>query len=112
LDLSQDAYTAFTAESYLYEHGYRLVKRWKHVCFNGTDREEWPIEPFAPIHYASVQNGNGRAHAVVLLASGEVLDPWADATPKKLTDYAQVNEVIGVFPGAAFFSPQASATPQ
>lgn len=96
-DLSRASYTAFTAESYLYEHGYRLVKRWKHICFNETDRAEWPITPFAPIHYVSVQDGAGNAHAVVLLENGEVLDPWTGPTPRNLRDYAQVNEIIGVW---------------
>lgn len=95
-DLSKEAYTTFTAESYLYEHGYMLVKKWRHVCFNGTDRKQWPIAPFAPIHYVSTRNGD-KAHAVVMLADGRVLDPWADATPRNITDYAEVCEIIGVW---------------
>ena len=101
-DLSTGAFTAFTAESYLYEHGYVLLKKWKHICSLDKDREQWPVEPFAPVHYVQVVNGDqGKAHAVVLLENGDVLDPWADATPKKLTDYAQVNEIIGVWPSVA-----------
>lgn len=97
-DLSTEAYTTFDAESYLYEHGYSLLKKWKHVCFKEHDRETWPVAPFALLHYVQVVNGpTGKAHDVVMLANGDVLDPWADAAPKKLTDYYQVNEIIGVF---------------
>lgn len=95
-NLSTGAYTSFEAESYLYEHGYRLVKKWKHVCFSSTDREQWPIEPFAPIHYVSIRNGD-KAHAVVMLADGSVLDPFADSAPRKITDYEEVCEIIGVW---------------
>jgi len=97
-DLSTDAYTSFDTESYFYEHGYSIVKRWKHVYFAGTDREVWPIQPFAPVHYVQVVSGpSGKAHAVVMLTNGDVLDAWTDSKPKKLSDYYQVNEIMGVF---------------
>ena len=97
-DLSVNAYTSFDAESYLYEHGYWLLKKWKHICFSAIDREVWPVEPFAPVHYVQVVNGqHGKAHAVVLLKNGNVLDPWTEEKPRKLSDYSEVNEIIGVW---------------
>jgi len=112
-DLSTDAYTSFEAESYFYEHGYSAVKRWKHICFAGVDREVWPIEPFAPVHYVQVVNGpSGKGHAVVLLANGDVLDPWTDSKPKKLSDYYQVNEIMGVFFAPAPAQERASTCPR
>lgn len=101
-DLSQSAFTAFTAESYLYEHGYTLQKKWKHICSADKDRYEWPIAPFAPVHYVQVVGApTGNAHAVVMLENGDVLDPWAGSKPTRLTDYYAVNEIIGVWPEAA-----------
>jgi len=97
-DLSVDAYCAFDAESYLYEHGYSLQKKWKHICYIGIDRKVWPVSPFAPIHYVQVVNNPaGKAHAVVMLYNGDVLDPWVDSKPKKLSDYTEVNEIMGVW---------------
>ena len=97
-DLSTDAYTSFDAESYLYEQGYSLQKKWKHVCYRGVDRKAWPVLPFAPIHYVQVVNNpTGKAHAVVMLYNGDVLDPWTDERAKKLSDYLEVNEIIGIW---------------
>ena len=101
-DLSQSAFTTFTAESYLYEHGCTLQKKWKHICSANKDRDGWPTAPFAPVHYVQVVGSpTGNAHAVVMLGNGDVLDPWAGSKPTKLADYYTVNEIIGVWPVAA-----------
>lgn len=58
--------------------------------------DRWPIEPFAPIHYAQVQQGaTGNAHSVVMLANGVVLDPMRPGE-YKLTDWPSVNHIVGL----------------
>jgi hypothetical protein len=54
-----------------------------------------PLVPFAPIHYASVQQPSNNAHFVVLLADGTVLDPMREGR-FTLADWPGVNQVVGL----------------
>ena len=58
-------------------------------------RKPWPPAPWAPAHLCQVKTSI-MTHAVVMLADGSVLDP-ADPAPKRLSDYAGVHNVRGIF---------------
>lgn len=55
----------------------------------------WPPEPWAPVHYASVQQPSGHGHFVVMLADGRVLDPLREGF-YSLSDWPAVNQVTGL----------------
>ena len=80
----------------LHEGGYWGQLRYKWY-FHNKQREVWPPEPWAPLHYCEVvvNNGSGGSHAVVMLEDGSVLDPLTTET-RRLSDYEKVNLVIGL----------------
>lgn len=53
-------------------------------------------EPFAPLHYAQVQQPSNSNHFVVMLADGAVLDPYREGV-YSLSDWPVVNQLVGVF---------------
>lgn len=55
----------------------------------------WPMEPFAPLHYASVEQPSGRSHFVVVLEDGRVLDPFREGV-YALTDWPTIQNLTGV----------------
>jgi hypothetical protein len=83
----------FDALNLLAEAGFIYQVRQK-FAFN-RPREPWPPEPWAPLHYCSVDTPT-MAHAVAMLADGSVLDPSTPA-PRRLTDYVDVSAVIGLW---------------
>lgn len=60
----------------------------------------WPPKPFAPIHYAQVEQPSRNSHFVVVLADGGVLDPLREGC-FALTDWPEVNHVVGLVKGEA-----------
>lgn len=59
--------------------------------------QRWPVEPWADMHLCTVADELGApARAVLLLGSGQVIDPSAIET-RRMNDYAVVFEMIGVF---------------
>lgn len=70
-------------EFYLGDHGFSYALKYRWLGANHP-RPEWPTAPFAPAHICGM-GGAGR-HGVVLLPSGDVLDPMHDA-PRSLADY-------------------------
>lgn len=56
---------------------------------------DWPMEPFAPAHYASVRQPSGKSHFVVVRDDGSVLDPMREGV-HRLGDWSEVNQITGV----------------
>lgn len=86
-DWATEGVTFYTIDRYLAEEGYFIQRRY----------ESWglPLEPFAPIHYASVTQPSGRNHFVVVLDGGTVLDPLRDGF-HDLSEWSKVNQLVGV----------------
>lgn len=57
--------------------------------------DDWPPQPFAPLHYAQVKQPSGNAHFVVMDADGRVLDPLREGD-YALSDW-EVNQVSGLW---------------
>lgn len=75
----------------LQRHGY-----WRQRTYRAWETaENWPPEPFAPIHVGQVQQPSGNAHFVVMLEDGTVLDPLRDGPPHGLGVYEDVLNVAG-----------------
>jgi hypothetical protein len=88
-DWKKEGCTHYTLDHYLGSRGFYISRRY----------ESWglPMEPFAPIHYASVQQPSNRGHFVCVLANGDVLDPIREGV-YKLSDWEKVNQLVGVAP--------------
>jgi hypothetical protein len=78
----------------LSEYGWASVEKFRHYSPEGRDRRRWPVRPFAPVHLVPVSTTGW--HAVLLLADGMVLDPLTPV-PQRLSDYAVVHSVIGLW---------------
>lgn len=81
--------THYTLDRYLGSRGFYISRRY----------EAWglPLEPFAEIHYASVQQPSNRGHFVCVLANGDVLDPLREGR-YRLSDWQKVNQLVGIAP--------------
>lgn len=79
--------------AYLAEHGFAVAPKYRHYYPLATDRELWPVEPFADIHICTVMTN--RSHAVIMLNDGAVLDPNLE-TVMRLSDYSRVDMIAGV----------------
>lgn len=87
-DWSREGCTHYWLDRYLAGLGWFVQRRY----------EAWPelpVEPFAPIHYASVQQPSNRGHFVVVLANGDVLDPLRKGV-YRLSDWPNVNQLVGL----------------
>jgi hypothetical protein len=59
--------------------------------------EEWPVDPFAPIHMVDVWSTSPPGtHSVVMDNKGKVYDP-SNRKIKKLQEYQRVYAVIGIW---------------
>jgi hypothetical protein len=84
-------------ESQLVQHGFAISRKWRVYQPGNQQRDSWPCEPFAALHWCEVIAGPRGAHAVIMLGDGTVLDPMSDE-PKALADYSEVNFVAAVIP--------------
>jgi hypothetical protein len=87
-DWNKEGCTFHTLDRYLAVDGWFLQRR-----YDAWD--ELPKEPFAPIHYASVEQPSSRNHFVVVLGNGDVLDPLQEGT-FRLAGWANVNQLVGL----------------
>jgi hypothetical protein len=87
-DWEKSGCTHYTLDRYLAFDGWFLQRR-----YDAWD--ELPKEPFAPIHYASVEQPSKRNHFVVVLADGAVLDPFREGR-FRLSDWPKVNQLVGL----------------
>jgi hypothetical protein len=84
-------------QEYLGRHGYAFQFFYRHNCFTKADREPWPLLPWTDLHFCCVDAGHGMgSHLVVMLRDGRVLDPASDE-PRRITDYASVSYMAGLF---------------
>jgi len=106
LDSSASGY--FVLESRLVDHGYAVARKWAITQPGNKRRAQWPVEPWADVHWCEVMAGatNGYAHAVLMLRDGTVLDPMTPE-PRRLSDYEAVNFIAAVVPVRAQQEPSA-----
>lgn len=85
--------SVFLLDQTLALHGYAVARRFSH---NSTP---WPPRPFAAAHLCLVRVTHAAPvdHWVVMLDSGDVLDPLL-GYPVDLTYYARVDSVAAVVP--------------
>jgi hypothetical protein len=101
-DLSHDWNTSGMSihelESMLEPLGFSYQKRHKwQTRLGGTNREEWPGTPFAPLHIVLVQNlPDTGGHYVVWLPDGRVMDPWWGVLPS-LENYSRIDNILGLW---------------
>jgi hypothetical protein len=89
-------FSSQSLDTILADNGYAIARKYRYTL-NNKQRESWPVEPFADLHWCQVQTGVG-AHAVIMLADGLVLDPWsAERTSLKHPDYQNIHFVTGVY---------------
>lgn len=81
----------------LNEHGFATAWKWHWYSPMRHERQEWPADPFAPIHLVKVrvQEGNRLCHYVVMLNDGTVWDPNVEQ-PVLLSAYSKVLGICGV----------------
>lgn len=87
--------TRVSLDRYLITHGYYLQRRYAHFYEPG----DWPPEPWAPVHFASVKQPSGNSHFVVMDTAGRVLDPMREGE-YRLTDWPEVQNVVGLLSAA------------
>lgn len=86
-DWAKDGTTHYTLDRYLASEGLYIQRRYA--------TWQLPLEPFAPVHYAAVQQTSGYQHFVVVLSDGAVLDPYRPGT-FGLSDWPKVDQLVGI----------------
>jgi hypothetical protein len=92
-------------DCWLNQLGYAVLRRFSFYSPLHADRTAWPCEPFADAHLVEVPSPSG-GHALVLLGDGSVFDPNESPAARRLSDYAKVNWIAGVFRVCEPFSRQ------
>lgn len=82
--------TMFDWDLYLVKHGFTVAREFRYIF--GKLQEPWPPAPFGTIHLCEVRPNQTQAHLVVMLDTGEVLDP-AKRGVFTLGDYPMVESV-------------------
>lgn len=76
-DLSTTGLSSWEVDSLLDHYGFAVRRRYQNVSRLHIDRDQWPVKPWAKLHFVEVINTRASGqHAVVPLADGRVLDPW------------------------------------
>jgi hypothetical protein len=89
-DWSENGVTHITLDRYLTARGFyhqRIYESW--------GLTDWPPDPWAPSHFASVRQPSGNSHFVVMDAEGRVLDPMREGD-FTLGDWLAVLNVVGL----------------
>lgn len=81
-------------ESFLFEHGYICYTLYPTIGWSQKKRENWPVEPFAPIHIVSVITNVNTSHAVIMDEVGRVYDPYKEGV-FSLNDFSKINSITG-----------------
>lgn len=78
-------------------YGFAVQTRYRHQPRLEGDRQVWPCEPWADVHFCEVINTRAAGqHAVVLLRDGRVLDPYWGVL-QGLHRYPRVVSMTAVF---------------
>jgi hypothetical protein len=79
-------------------HGHTYQHFFRYNPVTNQPREPWPLQPWAPVHLASVDAGHGPgSHVIVINHDGTVLDPARD-TPSRFDAYGGVIWMLGIWP--------------
>lgn len=84
-------------EDWLFKNGYAWQVVYKYHPPGNSERDPWPIAPWAEVHMCEVTMPSGNSHSVVMLADGTVLDPLTDQ-PTRLSDYERVGHIRAIYP--------------
>lgn len=84
-------------DQYLAHYGYAVQRLNHEYGPNKLLIEDWPLDPFAPIHIVDVWSTNPPGmHAVVMDRNGLIYDP-SNKRIKKLSDYQRVFAITGIW---------------
>ena len=84
-------------DQYLSKNGYAVQRLGHEYGPNKLLIEDWPLDPFAPIHIVDVWSSSPPGmHAVVMDANGVIFDP-SNKRIKKLSDYQRVFAITGIW---------------
>jgi hypothetical protein len=76
-DLRDDGVTIEQVRNVFEYYGFAYQTRYHQLTRLCRDRDVWPCEPWADVHFCEVINTRASGqHAIVLLRDGRVLDPW------------------------------------
>lgn len=89
-DWSAGGVTHYTLDRYLIARGFYLQRIYK-----DSGLSDWPPDPWAPVHFASVKQPSGNSHFVFMDVHGRVLDPMREGV-FTLADWPGVNNVVGL----------------
>lgn len=82
---------------YLARKGYAIQFFYRYDCVGKSEREHWPMQPWADLHICCVDAGHGDGtHVVVMLRDGTVFDPTR-GTPSRLSDYPSVAYMAAIY---------------
>ena len=84
-------------DQYLSKNGYAVQRLSHEYEPNKLLIDEWPLDPFAPIHIVDVWSSDPAGmHAVVMDAEGKIYDP-SNKRIKRLSDYQRVFAIAGIW---------------
>lgn len=84
-------------DQYLAKNGYAVQRVSHEYEPNKLLIDEWPIDPFAPIHIVDVWSSDPPGmHAIVMDADGTIYDP-SNKRMKRLSDYQRVFAITGIW---------------
>ena len=90
-------FTHYVWQEYLSMNGYAYQFYFRYNPITNTEHKDWPMMPWADVHFCSVDAGKGDgSHLVVMLKDGTVYDPISPNT-KKLSDYFSVGYMAGLY---------------
>jgi hypothetical protein len=91
-----DCYSTIARQDVLYEYGWAKCSIGR-KRIDGSCRDPYPPEPFAPLHLVSVKVSPASPvyHSVIWLRDGTVLDPLTPE-PKRLSDYHHIGGIDGL----------------
>jgi hypothetical protein len=90
-----DCYSSIALQEVLYDHGWAKCPIGRKRA-DGSEREQYPPEPFAPVHRISVKfsKDSGLYHSILWMRDGSILDPMTPE-PRTLSDYAHIGCIEG-----------------
>lgn len=97
-DFSVRGMDSMDAYRWLQTKGYAMQLRYRYL-WGREPVENWPPNPWAPIHMCSVLTPSDNWHEIVMLGNGTLLDPnRAPGTwEEKFSFYKQVGHVCGLW---------------
>lgn len=88
-DWNAEGVDHYALDEFLFARGFYSQRIYRRM------REAWPPEPWAPLHFAAVEQPSHRSHFVAMDSAGRVLDPLREGE-WKLSDWPRVLNVVGL----------------